>query len=126
MIFDTNVLIWAARGNVRAAKAIENAPKRHIATQTYLELLQCAKDKAQQAQTRRFLRDFEFETLPFTQGIGVRACALVEQFALSHSMQAGDAIIAATALENDLMLCTANVRHYRQVPLLSLFPLKVS
>ena len=126
MIFDTDVLIWAGRGNVKASKAIENSPKRQISTQTYLELLQCATDKRQQSLTRTFLKDFAFEVLPLTSGIGVRSCALIEQFALSHNLRAGDAIIAATAIENDIMLCTTNVKHYRQVPMLLLFPLKVS
>mgnify|MGYP003303634295 FL=1 len=125
MIFDTDVLIWAARGNVKASKAIENSPKRQISTQTYLELLQCATDKRQQSLTRRFLRDFAFEVLPLTSGIGVRSCALIEQFAVSHSLRAGDAVIAATAIENDALLCTTNVKHYRQIPMLTLFPLKV-
>ena len=126
MIFDTDVLIWTARGNVKASKAIENSPKRQISTQTYLELLQCATDKRQQSLTRSFLRDFAFEVLPLTSGIGVRSCALIEQFALSHNLRVGDAIIAATAIENDIMRCTPNVKHYRQIPMLSLFPLKVS
>ena len=126
MIFDTDVLIWAARGNVKASKAIENSPKRQISTQTYLELQQCATDKRQQSLTRAFLRDFAFEVLPLTSGIGARSCALIEQFALSHNLRAGDAIIAATAIENDVMLCTTNVKHYRQIPMLSLFPLKVA
>ena len=97
MIFDTDVLIWTARGNVKASKAIENSPKRQISTQTYLELLQCATDKRQQSLTRSFLRGFAFEVLPLTSGIGVRSCALIEQFALSHNLRVGDAIIAATA-----------------------------
>ena len=126
MIFDTDVLIWAARGNAKASKAIENSPKRQISTQTYLELLQCATDKRQQSLTRTFLRDFAFEVLPLTSGIGVRSCALIEQFALSHNLRAGDAIIAATAIENGVMLCTTNVKHYRPIPMLSLFPLKVA
>ena len=126
MIFDTDVLIWAARGNVKAARTIENAPKRRISTQTYLELLQCARDKRQQSATRSFLRDYRFEILPLTPGIGVRASVLIEQFSLSHNLRAGDAIIAATAIENDMMLCSANVKHYRHIPMLSLFPLKVA
>ena len=125
MIFDTDVLIWAARGNAKASKAIESAPKRQVSTQTYLELLQCATNRRQQLLARTFLRDLEFEVLPLTPGIGVRSCALIEQFALSHNLRAGDAIIAATAIENDVLLCTTNVKHYRQIPMLSLFPLKI-
>ena len=126
MLFDTDVLIWAARGNAKAAQMIENSPQRQISTQTYLELLQCAKDKRQQALTRRFLKDFSFEVLPLTPAIGYRATSLIEQYSLSHDMRVGDAIIAATALENDVLLCTANVKHYRQIPLLTPFPLKVA
>lgn len=126
MIFDTDVLIWAARGNAKASKAIESAPKRQVSTQTYLELLQCATNKRQQLLARTFLRDLGFEVLPLTSGIGVRSCVLIEQFALSHNLRAGDAIIAATAIENDVLLCTTNVKHYRQIPMLSLFPLKIA
>ena len=126
MIFDTDVLIWAARGNVKASKAIANSPKRQISTQTYLELLQCATDRRQQSLTRTFLRDFAFEVLPLTSGVGVRSCALIEQFALSHNLRSGDAVIAATAIENDVLLCTTNAKRYRQIPMLSLFPLKVA
>ena len=38
MIFDTDVLIWAARGNVKASKAIENCPKRQIPMLTLFPL----------------------------------------------------------------------------------------
>ena len=45
---------------------------------------------------------------------------VVEQYALSHDMRSGDAIIAATAIDQSQTLCTSNDRHYRQIPLLEL------
>ena len=120
MIFDTDVLIWVQRGNLKAARLIEITPKRSISIQTSMELLQCAKDKAQQRIIKRFLSDFSFVVLPFTENIGHRALVYVEEYGLSSGMRAGDAIIAATATENGLPLCSGNAKHFRAVKELEL------
>ena len=85
-----------------------------------MELLQCAKDKAQQRIIKRFLSDFSFLVLPFTENIGHRALVYVEEYGLSSGMRAGDAIIAATATENGLPLCSGNAKHFRAVKELEL------
>ncbi|HIJ89007.1 MAG TPA: type II toxin-antitoxin system VapC family toxin [Desulfuromonadales bacterium] len=115
MIFDTDVLIWVQRGNLKAAQIIDITPKRSISVQTSMELLQCAKDKAQQRIIKRFLSDFSIVILPFTENIGHRALVYVEEYGLSSGMRAGDAIIAATATENGLPLCSGNMKHFRSV-----------
>lgn len=120
MIFDTDVLIWVQRGNVKAARLIDATSKRCISVQTSMELLQCARDKAQQRIIKRFLNDFSFIVLPFTENIGHRALVYVEEYGLSSGMRAGDAIIAATATENGLPLCSGNAKHFRSVKELEL------
>ena len=40
---------------------------------------------------------------------------LIDQFALSHSMRLADALIGATALEYNLTLLTANVKHFQAI-----------
>ena len=115
MIFDTDVLIWVQRGNLKAAQLIDSTPRRYISVQTSMELLQCAKDKAQQRIVKRFLSDFSFVVLPLTENIGHRALVYVEEYGLSSGMRAGDAIIAATATENGLPLCSGNAKHFRSV-----------
>ena len=45
MIFDTDVMIWAFRGNEKALDAIDNAPSRAISAVTYMELLQGVRNK---------------------------------------------------------------------------------
>ena len=120
MIFDTDVFIWIQRGSKRAAAMLDRHAERFIAVQTYMELLQGALNRVQQAATRRFLRDFGIQILPLSPEIGNRAMSLVEQYALSHNMRAADALIAATALEAAQPLCTSNVKHFRPIPLLEL------
>lgn len=115
MIFDTDVLIWVQRGNERAARLVDTAPERAVSVQTYMELLQSARNKQQHQVTRSFLVDFGFEVVPFSENIGHRASVYVEEYALSAGMCAGDAIIAASAVERDMVLCTGNTKHFRQV-----------
>lgn len=120
MIFDTDVLIWVQRGNLKAARLIDSASRRYLSIQTSMELLQCARDKAQQRIIKRFLTDFAFIVLPFTENIGHRALVYVEEYGLSSGMRAGDAIIAATATENGLPLCSGNAKHFKSVKELEL------
>jgi predicted nucleic acid-binding protein len=115
VIFDTDVFIWIQRGNVRAAKIVESDQDRFLSIQTYLELLQGTQNKLQQEYTKTFLKDFGFQTLPLTENIGHRAAIYIETYALSGGLRAGDAIIAATAAENSLVLCTSNNKHFRHI-----------
>jgi predicted nucleic acid-binding protein len=116
MLFDTDILISVQRGSARVASAIDRAVRRQISVFTYMEFLQGVRDKRQLALNQEFLRDFGFEVLPTTENIGHRASIYVEQFALSHGMRAGDALIAATAAERGVWLATTNAKHFRQVP----------
>jgi len=120
MLFDTDVLIFVQRGNVNAAQLIEDAADRSISIQTYMELLQGAKNKEQHLTIKRFLHDFAFETLPLSENIGHRAAIYVEEYSLSHAVRAADAIIAATAVEHGLPLASANAKHFNVIKELDL------
>lgn len=112
MIFDTDMFIWVQRGNLKAARMIEGADERLLSVQSYMELLQGAENRRQLELAKSFLRDFGFSTLPLSENIGHRAAVYVEEYGLSHGLRAGDAIIAATAAENGLILCTSNAKHF--------------
>lgn len=116
MIFDTDIFIWIQRGNRKAATLVEHEDERLLSLQSYLELLQCAEDRRQHDLTKAFLKDCGFRTLPLTENIGHRAAVYVETYALSHGLRAGDALVAATAAEHGLTLCTGNAKHFRNIP----------
>jgi hypothetical protein len=113
MIFDTDIFIWAQRGNARAANLINSAMERYLSIQTYMELLQGATDKSQQRLVKRFIADLGFQTLPLTETIGHRALIYIEEYGISSGLRTGDAIIAATAVENNLPLSSSNAKHFR-------------
>ena len=115
MPFDTDISIWIQRGNRRAAQLVENEEGRLLSLQTYLELLQGVQNKQQHDYIKDFLKDFGFQTLPLTENVGHRAAIYIEQYALSHGLRAGDAIIAATAAENNVTLCSSNAKHFRPI-----------
>jgi len=115
VLFDTDVFIWIQRGNPKAARLVDREPDRLLSVQSYMELLQGASDRRQHDLTRGFLRDFGFRTLPLSESIGHRAAVYIEEYALSHGLRAGDALVAATATEHNLTLCTSNGKHFRAI-----------
>lgn len=116
MIFDTDILIWVQRGNIKAAKLIDESQERYISIQTYMELFQCAQSKKQHQLTRQYLRELSFLILPLTENIGHRAAIYIEEHTLKSGLRAGDAIIAATAIENNLVLSSSNKKHFKIIP----------
>ena len=115
MIFDTDIFIWIQRGNPKAARLVEREQERFISVQTYLELLQGVANKQQHEYTKQFLKDFGFKTIPLSGNIGHRATVYLEEYSLSHGLRAGDALIAATAAENNLVLCSSNSKHFKPI-----------
>lgn len=115
MIFDTDIFIWIQRGNGKAAEIIDRAKERFLSVQTYMELLQSAKNKNQHKYIKDFLYSYGFIVLPFTENIGHRASIYIEEYTLSSNLRAGDAIIAATATENNMTLVSSNAKHFKPI-----------
>ena len=124
MIVDTDVLIWYLRGNENAQKVIAaNIPFR-ISVINYLELLQGMRDKRELQILQKHLTKWSTEIIQIDGSISSRAMFLMEDYCLSHSMELGDAIIAATVLESREILLTANDRHYGFIPNIQLHKFK--
>ena len=120
MIFDTDVLVSALRGNAKALRLIDTAERLRLSIVTEMELLRGARDKGELRATTEFLADLGFQTLPLTEAIGDRALVYIAEYALKSGIDVPDALIAATAVENAGALCTGNAKHFRSISALSI------
>ena len=125
MVFDTDMIIWLMKGNTKAAKIVDEAAQRYMSILTRMELLQGARDKVHVSRVTSFIAEYDFVVLPLTDNIGHRALIYIEEYALAHGLRANDAIIAATAAENNLPLCSSNVKHYKPIKDLKFHPLHI-
>ncbi|NTV14163.1 MAG: type II toxin-antitoxin system VapC family toxin [Desulfobulbaceae bacterium] len=122
MIFDTDIFIWVQRGNEKAARLMEGAEARCLSIQSYMELMQGAKNRQQHKYVKDFIAAFGFMVLPLSENIGHRALIYLEEYSLAAGMRAGDALIAATAVEHNLPLVTSNAKHFKTTKELQLKP----
>ena len=115
MLIDTDVLVWMTRGHVGAAVRLQSLTKWRISAVTYMELAQGCRDKLELARMRKGLTMSQTEILPLNETISDRAMQLVDAYALSHGLQMGDALIAATALIHGETVLTSNAKHFNAI-----------
>jgi predicted nucleic acid-binding protein len=116
VVIDSDVLIWYLRGNKNAKNALNKNIPFKISVINYMELIQGMKDKRELKLVRKYLKKWSVEIIQINENISTRAMFLVEDYYLSHALGLGDAIIAATTLENQEILLTANDKHYKFIP----------
>ncbi|MET7253334.1 type II toxin-antitoxin system VapC family toxin [Dyadobacter fermentans] len=116
LLLDTNILIDYLRGKQAAIEFIDCAEKLDLAVNTVivLELYNGCLNKAELAKIRRLLNGFNHFDL--NEATAQAATQIGHSFALSHSVTASDALIAATALVYNLELRTANMKDFRMIP----------
>lgn len=120
MLIDTDVLIWMTRGHAGAAVRLQALLPWRISAVTYMELAQGCRNRQELEQVKKGLALCHTEILPITNAISTLAMGLIDRYALSHGLQMGDALIAATAQEHDLTVLTGNVKHFGAVESLAL------
>jgi predicted nucleic acid-binding protein len=115
VLVDTDVLIWHLRGYAQTTRRLDQMAALTLSAVSYLEVLQGIRNKAELAAVKKMLERRNATMLPVTEAITQRAIALMESLALSHGLQLGDALIAATALDHQLPVLTGNVKHFAAV-----------
>lgn len=114
VLIDSDILIEVSRGRDQAILARwDDLSRSEIALfcspVTVAELWHGARSKEQRTLEGLFAA---IHCVPIDSKIGVRAGGYLQEFAKSHHVELGDALIAATASLHSLMLWTRNRRHY--------------
>jgi len=120
MLIDTDVLIWLFRGRESAREAVERCSTVELSAITYMELVQGARNRNEQRLLQQTIKASSWRVALLTENISQRAAMYIESHALADELRLADALVAATAVERGVALLTANVRHYRFLPGLSL------
>ena len=120
MIFDTDIMIWYFRGNNDAALILKKDMPISVSCITLIELLQGAKNKADQKIIYEDLKAWKAEIININENISTIATQLIRDFSLSKGLSITDAFIAATAQEKSEELYTANEKHFKFIPGLKL------
>lgn len=120
MLIDTDVLIWFLRGHPKAAEILFEIKPWKISAVTHIELIQGCRNKNELQQLTKGLKSYNTQILPLTPTITTTAINLVEKYSLSDNMRLADALIGATALEYELELLSGNIKHFKNIPELSL------
>jgi predicted nucleic acid-binding protein len=120
MIFDTNIFIYADRGLLSAKQLILDTQNRAISAVTYMEYVPFCRNKQELAVFEKMLHALHFRIYDIDSSICYQARQMVKKYALSHSVEMGDALIAATAIIHNELLCTSNIKHFTPMTELNL------
>jgi len=115
VLVDTDILIWHLRGYPQATRRLDQLSTLTLSAMSYLELIQGMLNKAELVAVQKMFELRKANVLPLTSAITRRATELMETLSLSHGLQAADALIAATALDHQLILLTGNTKHFEPV-----------
>ena len=109
---DTNIVINHFRGDELATNFLseENVLISYISK---AELIRGVKDKKTLKELLNTVKDFEIDW--GSEMIGKASIKIMVDNQLKQGMGIMDSIIAATALVNDYILVTENIRHFRGI-----------
>lgn len=121
ILCDTNILIELYKNNASVIYELRRITHHRIVISviTQAELYFGALNKKELNDIQKHLSTITI--LPVTHTISCRFVLLMEQYALSHKISIPDAILAATALENDCEFYTLNTKDFQFIDNLRLY-----
>ncbi|BAU15224.1 hypothetical protein LEP3755_57810 [Leptolyngbya sp. NIES-3755] len=124
ILIDSDILIDVLRNQQIAVErllALSESETLAVGVVTQMELIVGCQNMSELRRVERLLSGFEIQDL--TIDISRRAVDLLRTYRLSHGLLMADALIAATALVNQISFLTRNQRDYRFIDELELLPL---
>jgi predicted nucleic acid-binding protein len=123
VLVDTDIFIDVANDDAIAKSRLVSERQLAIlaiSTVTVMELIVGCRNKTELQALTQFLA--QFQVLALTPSVSDRATELLQTYFLSHGLLIADALIAATAIENQLPLLSKNQRDFRFLQELNLLP----
>lgn len=123
LLVDTDVMIELTRGNNQAIQLLNTYQKQYqlcVSSITRYELLIGSRNKSELKDLLELLTFFN--TLSLNNEIAQMAEKLIIDYNLSHNLQLADALIASTALVNDVGLLSRNKKDFQYIDKINLIP----
>ena len=114
ILVDTDILIDVANNDATAKTRLTLESQESslmVSAVTIMELVVGCRNKSEVQTLNRFLS--KFQKMEITSQISDRATQLMQEYFLSHGLLIADALIAATAIENEIPLLTKNQGDFR-------------
>lgn len=121
LLIDTDVMIELTRGNNQAIQLLNTYQKQHqlcVSSINRYELLIGSRNKSELKDLLELLTFFN--TLSLNNEIAQMAEKLIIDYNLSHNLQLADALIASTALVNDVGLLSRNKKDFQYIDKINL------
>lgn len=112
-LHDTTVIIDYLRNHPPAIEYLDSIPQLTISVITQAELIEGCRDKDELKQVMRIVSGLH--VIPITPAISSLAVDLVEHHFLKDGVLFDDALIAATAMDQNLTLVTTEKKHFRVI-----------
>jgi predicted nucleic acid-binding protein len=117
-LVDTDILIDFFRQKSAAADYLDSVTNWSYSIATAMELFAGAKDKKELREMEKFLK--AYAQIPPSEDLGYRALDIIKTYAKADGLDPIDAVLAATAIANELIFATRNGKHFRNIEGLSL------
>lgn len=116
ILCDTNILIEFYKGNSDVIAELQKIGLVDLAISvvTAGELYYGAMDKRELGKIQKHLS--LLNQIPLDSDISAKFLSLLEEYALSHKLSVPDALIAATAVSQNLQLYTLNLKDFQYIP----------
>ena len=119
ILLDTNVLIDYLRGNEEASRFLESIQENLcVSAMTVAELYAGARNDRERSSLDKFVE--AFSVLPVNKTISKKGGEYRRKYGKSHNVDLIDALIAATAVINEMNLFTLNKKHFPMLTKVSL------
>jgi tRNA(fMet)-specific endonuclease VapC len=121
ILCDTNIIIEFYKGNPTILQELGRIGVAQLAISviTQAELYYGALNKAELLRIQKHLN--LLHNLPIDYQVSSQFIQLMSQYSLSHKLAIPDALIAATALVNDVELYTLNIKDFRFIENIRLY-----